>query len=245
MRICIISDVHANLAALEAVLQDAEARGALDEVWSLGDLVGYGPQPVECLALLRRYPLRSVAGNHDLAAIGAIDAGDFNPAAAAANRWNAEQLGDDERELLRSLPLTIHTGLMDLAHGSLRAPVWEYLFSIDAAVAQFGQMQARCSLVGHTHVPLVFGEKPRGRAPEYGSPADGDTIELGKRRLIINPGGVGQPRDGDPRAAYAVLDDEAQTISFHRVEYDIPRTQRLMVEANLPARLVDRLAEGR
>lgn len=245
MRIAILSDVHSNLPALEAVLAHAEARRALDEVWSLGDLVGYGPQPRECLGRLRQYPLRSVAGNHDLAAIGAIDTRDFNPTAAVANRWNAAQLGEEERTFLAGLPLTSHTELMDLAHGSLRQPAWEYMFSLGAAVEQFRRMQAPYSLVGHTHVPLVFAEGEHGGPPVFEQPEDGDAVTLGDRRLIINPGGVGQPRDGDPRAAYAVLDDEAMTATFHRVEYDVKRARRLIAAAGLPARLGDRLLEGR
>jgi diadenosine tetraphosphatase ApaH/serine/threonine PP2A family protein phosphatase len=244
VRIAVLSDVHSNLAALEAVLADAEARRALDEVWSLGDLVGYGPQPCECLARLRQYRLRSVAGNHDLAATGAIDTSDFNPTAALANQWNAAQLGEGERAFLASLPLTIHTESMDLTHGSLREPVWEYMFTLEAAIEQFRRMQSPYSLVGHTHVPLVFSEARRGATPGYAQPEDGESLNLGKRRLIINPGGVGQPRDGDPRAAYAVLDDKAMTVTFHRVEYDVDRTRRLIADAGLPARLGDRLLEG-
>jgi diadenosine tetraphosphatase ApaH/serine/threonine PP2A family protein phosphatase len=245
MRAAIVSDVHSNLAALEAVLAHAESLNALDQIWALGDLVGYGPQPSECLAMLRQYDFRSVAGNHDLAVAGAIDTSDFNPAAATANHWNADRIGDDEREYLRTLPQNLTIDGISLVHGSLRDPVWEYMYSIDAAVAQFANMETRFSLVGHTHVPLVFEEALNGQDPDYRQIDDGETIELGDRRLILNPGGVGQPRDGDPRSAYAVYDSDARTLAFYRVPYDIERTQALMAEAGLPARLISRLSRGR
>ena len=245
MRAAIVSDVHSNLAALEAVLAHAESLNALDQVWALGDLVGYGPQPSECLARLRQYDFRSVAGNHDLAVVGAIDTSDFNPAAATANHWTADRIGDVEREYLRTLPKNLTIDGISLVHGSLRDPVWEYMYSIDAAVAQFANMKTRFSLVGHTHVPLVFEEARDGQDPGYRQIENGETIELGDRRLILNPGGVGQPRDGDARSAYAVFDSNARTLSFYRVPYDIERTQALMAEAGLPARLISRLSRGR
>jgi diadenosine tetraphosphatase ApaH/serine/threonine PP2A family protein phosphatase len=246
MRIAVVSDVHANLAALEAVLRHAEGERALDAIWSLGDLVGYGPQPMECLALLRGFVFRSVAGNHDLAASDVIDTEDFNPAAAAANAWNAAQLGTEEREFLRGLPRTLELEGLQLAHGSLRDPVWEYLITIPSALAQFELMTAQFSLVGHTHVPLIFIEGEQAVLDlDYVQPMDGSVMQLAGRRLILNPGSVGQPRDRDPRAAYAIFDSEAQTIAFHRVEYDIARTQSLMAEANLPHNLIERLSHGR
>jgi predicted phosphodiesterase len=245
MRIAIVSDVHSNLAALEAVLAHAEQERALDQVWTLGDHVGYGPQPVECLDALGKFELRAVAGNHDLAAVGIIDTRDFNAAAAAANAWNAAQLTDDARAYLTGLPLTIVLDEMSLAHGSLRNPVWEYVITLDAALGQFEHMTTRYSFVGHTHVPLFIEEGDDGCAPAARMLEDGDLVELGGSRLILNPGGVGQPRDGDPRSAYAVYDTDEQTVEFHRVEYDIKRTQRAMKAAGLPSSLISRLAEGR
>ncbi|HLZ72429.1 MAG TPA: metallophosphoesterase family protein [Dehalococcoidia bacterium] len=252
MRIAVVSDVHANLAAVEAVLRHAEGERALDAVWSLGDLVGYGPQPSDCLALLRGQRFHSVAGNHDLAASAVIDTEDFNPAAAAANAWNASQLDEDERSFLRGLPRTLELEAMQLAHGSLRDPVWEYLITIPGALAQFERMTARFSFVGHTHVPLVFiegGEGGEGGESafelDYEQPEAGSVRLLGEQRLILNPGSVGQPRDGDPRAAYAIYDTAAQTVVFHRVEYEIARTQAAMVAAELPRSLIERLSHGR
>jgi predicted phosphodiesterase len=247
MRIAIISDVHANLAALEAVLRDAEQRKALDAVWCLGDMVGYGPQPRECLARLREVVSVCVVGNHDLAAIGHLSAEDFNPDAAAAARWTARQLAEADREYISSLPQVVREGDFTLVHGTLRWPVWEYLYSYEAAQAHLRRQQTPFSLVGHTHIPTLVVED--GRYP-YGCELfyleDGATVPLDpSRRLVINPGGVGQPRDGDPRASYAVYDVEQGTITIHRVEYEIEATQRLMMEAGLPSWLIQRLSLGR
>ncbi len=245
MRVTIVTDVHSNLAALESVLQQAESVNALDQVWSMGDLVGYGPQPSECLTLLRGYDFQSVTGNHDLAVVGGIDTSEFNPAAATANHWNAARLNEEERKFLLDLPQTMIRGDVSLVHGSLRNPVWEYMYTVEAAVEQFQQMTTQYSLVGHTHIPLIFLEQPDGRIPAYRRLEDAEVIDLGGQRLIMNPGGVGQPRDGDPRAGFAIYDSEAGTVSFHRVPYDIGRTQAMMADAGLPASLINRLARGR
>lgn len=247
MRIAVLSDVHANLAALEAVLKHAEARKGLDFVWSLGDFVGYGPQPNEILSLLRRYPLSGVAGNHDRAATGAIGTSDFNEDAAIANVWNARQLNEASAEFLRDLPevLLDQAAQAVCCHGSLRFPLWEYLYTDEAALAQFERMTTPYSFVGHTHVPLVIEEFDGRGGLDAFQPGDGECVELGERRLILNPGGVGQPRDGDPRAAYALLDTDAQTATFFRVAYAIEKTQALMIDAGLPVRLIARLSVGR
>ncbi len=245
MRVALLSDVHANLPALEAVLRHAEAQQALDQVWSLGDLVGYGPHPNECLALLRRYPFVSVAGNHDLAATGDLDTTEFNPDAAAAVAWTARRLTEDERVFLHGLPLVRFEDEFTLVHGSLRHPVWEYILRPETAQAHLARQQTRYSLVGHTHVPMLAVEPAPHQPPVLHWPEDGETVALAEQRLIINPGGVGQPRDGDPRAAYAVLDLAARTVTFHRVPYEIARTQQAMQEAGLPPWLILRLAYGR
>lgn len=245
MRIAVVSDVHANLAALEAVLRHAEERQALDEVWSMGDLVGYGPQPTDCLTLLRRYPFHSVTGNHDLAAVGGMDTRDFNPTAAAANRWTARRLTPDDTAFLRDLPETLVRDTLTLVHGSLRWPVWEYIVSAEAAIGHFKRQETPYSFVGHTHVPRVFEEVPGRKQPIIFPLSDEDELELGERRLIINPGSVGQPRDGDPRAAYAVFDTDERVVFLHRVPYDIERTQQAMAAAALPEYLITRLSFGR
>jgi len=246
MRIAVVSDIHSNVAALEAVLRHAEGRHALGGLWSLGDVVGYGPQPNEVIALLAGQPSLCVSGNHDLAASGQIDSNEFNGDAATACAWTATELTSDSGAYLQSLPqiVTNPDGNCVLCHGSLRDPIWEYMLSEEAALAQFELMEVPWSFVGHTHIPLVIEMDAAGDL-QARRPESGDAIPLKGRRLILNPGGVGQPRDGDPRASYAILDTEAQAIEYWRVPYEIERTQRRMAEAGLPVRLIDRLAVGR
>ncbi len=247
MRIAIIADVHSNLAALEAVLRHAQSQGAIDGLWCLGDMVGNGPQPRQCLQRLQEAGARMLVGNHDLAAVGQLSVADFNPDAAAAARWTGQHLGEEERQLLAGLPQVIQKGAFTLVHGTLRWPIWEYLYSHEVAVAHLQRQETPFSLVGHTHVPMLVQEGPQfPRGCELYYLTDGATVELRpEERVVINPGGVGQPRDGDPRASYAVYDSEAVTITIHRVEYDITITQELMAEAGLPRWLIQRLALGR
>jgi predicted phosphodiesterase len=242
MRVVLLSDIHANLAALEAVLGAAEAAGC-NAAWHLGDVVGYGPQPNEVVARLRELGAPGVMGNHDAAAAGLIGLAEFNDFAAEAARWTARAVGEATREYLAGLPRRLEQDGVTLVHGTLRDPVWEYLTTYEAAAEHFAMQETLWSVVGHTHLPLaVFDD---GEGFEVVVPEDGMVLELGERRACLNPGGVGQPRDGDPRSAYAILDLDERTISFHRVAYDIAATQRLMVEAGLPQRLVSRLAAGR
>jgi diadenosine tetraphosphatase ApaH/serine/threonine PP2A family protein phosphatase len=244
MRIAILSDVHSNLAALQAVLRHAETDGALDGIWCLGDIVGYGAEPSETVAALRARPLTAVSGNHDLAAIGAIDTDEFNPVAAEAALWTAEQLSDDERAFLGALPPTLIVDRFTLVHGSLRAPAWEYLLDAEAAEAQFALQATPYSLVGHSHLQFWVEERS-GRAPTFHRAADGARVQLGDRRLIINPGSAGQPRDGDPRVGYVLYDEAAATVTWRRVAYDIAATQKKILAAGLPEFLAERLAAGR
>ncbi len=247
MIVLLLADPHANVVALEAVVADAARRASIDQVWCLGDIVGYGPQPGECIARLRESATRCVAGNHDLAAAGELGTEEFNPAAARAAEWTAAQLDEADRAYISSLPL-VDPGDdgagFTLVHGSLREPVWEYLLSPEQAQAQFAAMTTRCSAVGHSHVPFVAREQPQG-PPRMLGLVDGDRIEIDGTRLIANPGGCGQPRDGDPRAPYLLLDTGAGVLEFHRVSYDIALTQRLMQEAGLPGLLIRRLSTGR
>jgi predicted phosphodiesterase len=246
MRIAIVADVHSNLEALEVVLRHAEGQKALEQVWCLGDIVGYGPDPNACPALLRRYNALTVPGNHDLAAIGLLSTEDFNPDAAAAAAWTARQLAPDERLYFESLTHVIRQGDFTLVHGSLRWPIWEYLYSPPVALAHFERQETPYSLVGHTHVPLLVLEDDDSRdGCQMHYLEDGTAVELGDRRLVINPGSVGQPRDGDPRTSYAVYDIDARTVTVHRLEYDIAVTQQKMESAGLPAWLIRRLSRGR
>ena len=243
MRIAILADIHSNLEALEAVLRHAEGPGPLDRVWCLGDLVGYGAEPGACIARLREYEHACVLGNHDLAALGRMGVEEFNPVAAQAALWTRQQLSEDDRAYLQSLPLVTKEGDFTLVHGSLRWPQWEYLLSSEAAAEQFRRQETPCSLVGHSHVPFVALEAAAG-PPLLAPLSDGDVVEIGERRLILNPGGVGQPRDGDPRASYALYETGERTVTLHRVEYDVASAQRKIRDAGLPSYLADRLAHG-
>ncbi len=242
MRYAIFGDIHSNLAAFEAVLQDVERRGGFDKIWCLGDVVGYGPDPHECIELLRQYEHCCVAGNHDWAAIGKMDTGDFNPVAARACHWTAQQLTSEDVDYLQNLPLKVCLDDFTLVHGSPREPIWEYLLSSEAAQDNFAYFETAYCLVGHSHVPLIF-ELFSGTTIYRVFP-HGNSLVLGENRLIINPGGVGQPRDGDPRASYAIYDTATQIIHHYRVEYDIQATQKRMIERGLPLPLILRLSQG-
>ena len=243
MRYAIIADIHSNLAAFLAVLVDIERRGEVDEVWCLGDIVGYGPDPHECVELLRQTNHICVVGNHDLAAIGKIDTSEFNPDAVAACQWTARQLTPRDIAYLKGLPLVIEKDDFTLVHGSPREPIWEYILSISGARENFAYFKSKFCLVGHSHVPLVFSYGETGSCSFNQFSTDSELV-LGKDRLIINPGAVGQPRDGDPRASYAIYDSETRQVKLYRVPYDIGATQAKMVEQRLPMRLVARLSHG-
>jgi predicted phosphodiesterase len=259
MRVLIISDVHANYAALEAVLADAatfefQSQSGFDAVWCLGDLVGYGPDPNECLERMRAFGDEhvSVAGNHDWAVLGRLAVDDFNPEARRAVLWTREQLTAANRIYLEGLsaePLV--RGDFTITHASPRHPVWEYVVSPFIAWENFGYFDTKFCLVGHTHVPMVFlcpqGEQQEGSdlfcralAPSYTQPV----LLSNGHRLIINPGSVGQPRDSDPRAAYALLETDSNVIRYRRIAYPFELTQARMRAAKLPDRLIARLAYG-
>ncbi|UCH50627.1 MAG: metallophosphoesterase family protein [Chloroflexota bacterium] len=242
MRYAIIGDIHSNLEAFEMVLRDADVKGGFDKIWCLGDVVGYGPDPNECIERLCQFEHVCVAGNHDWAAIGKMDTADFNPVAAQACQWTAQQLTAENIEYLQNLPLSICQEDFTLIHGSPREPIWEYLLSLEGAQDNFSHFETTYCLVGHSHVPLIF-ELVDSKVV-YEMFPEGAELRLGERRMIINPGGVGQPRDGDPRASYALYDTEARTVYHHRVEYDIQATQKKMTELGLPAPLILRLSVG-
>jgi diadenosine tetraphosphatase ApaH/serine/threonine PP2A family protein phosphatase len=240
MRYAFLADIHGNLTAFKAVLRDIEENGGVDELWCLGDIVGYGPDPSACIAQLRDYPHRCVAGNHDWAAVGKVDISDFNPDAAEACRWTGKQLSADDIKYLESLPLTLTNGDFTIVHGSPRAPIWEYIFSTRIANENLRFFETRYCLIGHSHVPLLF-EQVGETCLLKDLPVD---LRLGESRLIVNPGGVGQPRDGDPRAAYAIYDESDKVIYSYRIPYDIADTQERMERNGLPTFLVTRLSYG-
>ena len=243
MRYAIIGDIHANLAAFTAVLDDIERRGRVEKVWCVGDVVGYGPDPHQCIKLLRQTNHVCVAGNHDWAAIGKIDTAEFNPDAAAACHWTAQQLSSSDVKYLGNLPMTIQEDDFTLVHGSPREPIWEYLISTGMAKENFAYFKSQFCLVGHSHVPLVFSCDESGTysASQFLTNVG---LALGKNRLIINPGSVGQPRDGNPQASYAIYGSESRQVKLYRVPYDIRSTQDKMVAHGLPMSLVARLSYG-
>ena len=242
MRYLIISDVHANLPALEAVLADAPE---FDKIWCLGDLVGYGPNPNECVTRIQDFPHISLAGNHDWAALGKLDLTSFNTDARTASVWTQAALSMPSREYLEELPTSTEEDRFYMAHASPREPVWEYILDANLAYANFAYFTAPICLVGHTHIPVVFELNEEQRRCETLADPLPNPLRLNSNRMIINPGSVGQPRDGDPRASYAVLDLDAMTWEFHRVAYPIEITQERMRARGLPLRLIDRLAAGR
>lgn len=237
-----LADIHGNLPALQAVILDAQRSGGFDVVWFLGDLVGYGPHPDECVEYLRQYPLTGVAGNHDLGAIGEIGLNRFNADAAMACLWTQRTISTSTAVFLRGLPRLLRLPPFILAHGSPRDPVWEYVFSPSQALG-LGMLCAEPHyMVGHTHVPAIFSMTAASPPPGVELEADGGVRLRG--RLLLNPGSVGQPRDGDPRASYALLDDSSETMLFKRVAYDVEATVAEMRRRGLPHRLGLRLRAG-
>ena len=245
MRVLILSDIHGNLSALEAVLAQSGAEtGGADAVWCLGDLGGYGPDPNECVARMRALPnLTCLMGNHDKASLGGMDIEEFNPEAQHALDWTASRLTAETRDYLRALPERVEHGQYTLVHGSPRRPVWEYIMDRAVACANFAYFTTPFCLVGHTHTPVCYVQRGENCAeiyPKY----DTLPLTLGPERLILNPGSVGQPRDRNPDAAYAFLDTEADTWEFCRTTYDIRAVQARMTAARIPERLIKRLAGG-
>lgn len=241
MQVLVISDIHANLAAFEAVL--ADAKGEWEKIWFLGDLIGYGPDPNECAALLREFDHIALSGNHDWAVLNRLDMSTFNVEAKYAINWTQEAISEETRSYLDALPSMLIEGPFTLAHASPRQPVWEYILDPFTAAINFDFFDTPYCLVGHTHVPVWFEQTADKSAIPY-VPQYGRAITLGESRLIINPGSVGQPRDSDPRAAYALLDTEMLAWEHRRVAYEIGKTQARMRQQKMPGRLINRLEYG-
>jgi predicted phosphodiesterase len=247
MRILIISDIHANLTAFQAVLEHAKSKW--DIIWFLGDLVGYGPDPNECVLELQKHDHIALSGNHDQAVLGNLDIKSFNREAKYAITWTQEAINETTYNFLENLPSKQIEAQFTLAHGSPRHPVWEYILDPLTASENFNWFDTQFCLVGHTHVPVMFEEQLNGfrrvnvHPPRYVSGRE-EILTLGPPRLIINPGSVGQPRDSDPRAAYALMDTEAMTWSYQRVSYAVREVQERMEKCGMPKRLVNRLAYG-
>jgi diadenosine tetraphosphatase ApaH/serine/threonine PP2A family protein phosphatase len=241
-RVAVISDVHANWHALQAVLEAIDAESP-QELWCLGDVVGYGPRPNPCCESLQNRAAVSLAGNHDLGVLGDVDLADFAPHGIASAEWTRGVLTAGSRDFLRTLRPSGRREGVELFHASPRDPVWEYVLTADAVEASFAVTEEPLVLVGHSHVPLAIvlsnGEFGGGHAPE------GTDVDLGaEARLLLNPGSVGQPRDGDPRAAWLLLDFDSGRAEFRRVSYPVERTQHEIRERGLPDALAERLARG-
>lgn len=243
MLILVVSDVHANFTALEAVIQDA---GSFDQIWCLGDLVGYGPEPNECIERLRAFDLVCLAGNHDLAVVGKLGLWDFSDDAKNVVAWTRHQLTPVNREWLETLsPVSVLVKFdVTLAHASPRDPIWEYISTPPIARVCFEHIATSFCFHGHTHAPIIYRKSELfiGIATEF--PTVNVPLSLNGDRLLINPGSVGQPRDDDPRAAYAIFDSDARTLIWRRVQYDVSATQKKMKQAKLPGGLSRRLRFG-
>ena len=234
-----MSDIHGNLQALEAVLGSID-QDAPDEIWCLGDLVGYGPRPNRCCAVVAERADVCLIGNHDLAALGRLDLEIFSPDAAFTAEWTARQLEPGSRAFLEGLEPKGERKDVGLFHASPRDPVWEYVLSPGIAYAGLAATPQDIVLVGHSHVALAF----RLSTTTLATAAAGTEVELTDDRWLLNPGSVGQPRDGDPRAAWLLLDLDGGRASFRRVEYDVAATQAEMRERGLPEALAARIEHG-
>jgi diadenosine tetraphosphatase ApaH/serine/threonine PP2A family protein phosphatase len=239
VRIAVLSDIHANLVALDAVLA---ALGSVDAIWQLGDVVGYGPEPDAVVDRIRGLGAAGVRGNHDAAALGGDEIDYFNQDARRAMEWTRKTIGPTTRDWIGGLPQRSIDGDFTLVHGSPRDPTWEYVTTIPVARVNLAALETPFGLHGHTHLPSVFRDEDG--FVESLSPSAGSTLALDGRPLLANPGSVGQPRDGDPRASAMVLDLERRSLTWHRVAYDIATTQKAMRRLKLPDRLVERLDHG-
>ena len=242
MRILVISDVHANYEALEAVFADA---GAVDETWCLGDVVGYGPDPNLCVELIRERPnLTCLLGNHDVALLGRMPMAAFNGEARRSLDFQSRVLTADNMDFLRTLPEnTLERGDVTLVHGSPRDPTWEYVLNTLAARLNFDYFETPFCFVGHAHLQCLFQLDEERNRVSMEAPKPGEAVKM-TPRAIFNPGSVGQPRDRDPRSAYAIFDPEARTWEPRRVAYNIPAVQARIRELGMPEKHAVRIAEG-
>lgn len=242
MKTALIADVHGNLEALQSVLRSLTAQH-VDRVLFLGDIVGYGANPAECIEAVQKAADVLLAGNHDRAAIGRSAADSFNPAALAAVRWTETRLEGRHRVLLTGLPLQHATDAFVCVHAAPQNPAaWDYISNEDDAAASFAYFEQQICFTAHSHVPRIFTLNRTGRVQSESSTAI--TLRSGLR-YIINSGSVGQPRDGDPRASYGIYDSVSRSYERFRVAYDIEQAQRKILEAGLPAMLASRLSLGR
>ena len=242
MIVAVISDIHGNLHALQAVLEAIEASAA-EQLWCLGDLVGYGAHPNECVALVREHAAVCLAGNHDLAVLGSIAIGDFSASAGAAVRWTRSVISEQSRSYLASLPPSRRQGELGLFHASPRDAVWEYVISLPLAELCLDAQPTKRSLIGHSHVALSFSRAEGASATGRWQPA-GSSAAIDRGEWLLNPGSVGQPRDGDPRAAWLLIDTDSWIATFLRTTYDVAAAAGAIRAAGLPDALARRLERG-
>ena len=242
MKYGIISDIHSNLEALNIVLSNLKD---IDKLICLGDIVGYGPNPNECVEVIKNLSIPTVAGNHDKAVIGELSIEWFNRDAADAVRWTQIEISGKNLEYLKSLPIHLDFENFEIVHGSLREPVEEYITSIFEAMPTFEKMKKPLLFVGHTHVPIAIVMKKDGDFDGW-MLEDNQNIRTPEwEKVLINPGGVGQPRDGDSRASFGIYDSDKKEFTLHRIEYNIEKVQEKMRVAGLPSWLIERFAFGR
>ena len=242
MQVAICTDIHGNRHAFEAVIDAAEEAGA-EELWCLGDLVGYGAEPDACVALAKAHCQICLAGNHDLAVVEVLSLEDFSRGAALAARWTQEVISAETREFLLGLEPSGTGAGIGLFHASPRDPIWEYVLSGLTAELCFDSTDFRVSLIGHSHVALSF-HRPEGQPATGTTQRAGTELDLSEGEWLVNPGSTGQPRDGDARAAWLLLDTERKTATYQRAEYDIAGAQAAIRAARLPDSLAERLQYG-
>ncbi|HEV3000190.1 MAG TPA: metallophosphoesterase family protein [Solirubrobacteraceae bacterium] len=243
MRVAVVSDIHANRHAFEAVLADVDAAD-VDEVWCLGDLVGYGGEPDACVELARQHAAICLAGNHDLAVTGDLSIEDFSRGAAISARWTRRTIAEENLVFLRGLEPAGEDSGIGLYHASPRDPVWEYVLTVPLAERCLDAAPQRVSLIGHSHVALAFGRAEAGSETIAAPARGGDRADLAEGEWLLNPGSVGQPRDGDPRAAWLLLDTAAPRAEWRRTEYDVAGAAAAIRAAGLPDSLAERLGYG-
>jgi len=242
MKLGILADIHSNLEALRCVL---DALRDVDGYICPGDIVGYGPNPNECVEIVRKLDCRTVAGNHEYACIRKTDLSYFAGDAKEAIEWTSKVLTEENRTFLEGLPEYIENAGFEMVHGSLRNPLEEYITNVQVGAATIELMKKKICFVGHLHIPLVVVKEKQDKYDSW-QLTDGDVVDASKfEKVVINVGGVGQPRDMDPRASFGIYDTEKQTVEIRKVEYNITAVQEKMRKADLPEFLIERLKYGR
>jgi len=236
MKIAIISDIHANLEALQRSLEYIRENG-IEKIYCLGDVIGYGPNPNDCVELVREHCVTVLMGNHDYAGIGLGNIQYFNEYAKISTYWTREKLTDDNLQFLKTLPFTYELNKALLVHASPKNPSnWDYVLSVQDAQKQLKAFKQKICFIGHSHVPIIFSKSDFYRQPEL--------LFKDRQRYMVNVGSVGQPRDGDNRSCFVIYDDEANSVEYIRLDYDIRKTYEKIINAGLPVFLAERLMKG-